>query len=122
MTAIQSLEDLKRFRVKVIEKKARDTRLGQTQVIVSMGSCSIAAGSQKTMQAFLEQTKAGRLKDIHVSLTGCDGQCEKEPIVQVITANQTKVTYGNVSPEVVQRILNEHILGGKIVQEFVIES
>jgi NADP-reducing hydrogenase subunit HndB len=122
MTAIQSLEDLKRYRVKVLEKKARDARLGHTQVIVSMGSCGIAAGAQKTMQAIQEQADAGRLPGVQVSLTGCNGQCEKEPIVQVITPDQHKVTYGKVSSQVVQRILDEHVLGGKIVQEYVIEN
>jgi (2Fe-2S) ferredoxin len=31
-------------------------------------------------------------------------------------------TYGRVTPEVVMRIVREHILDGKIVEEFVIES
>ncbi len=122
MTTIHSLEDLKRFRAKVLEKKARDARLGNTQVIVSMGSCGIAAGAQKTMDAILVQKKAGHMQNVQVSLTGCSGQCEEEPIVQVITADQRKVTYGKVSPEVARRILLEHVLGGKVVMEFVIES
>ena len=122
MTAIHSLEDLNRFRVKVLEKKAKDARLGRTQVIVSMGSCGIAAGALNTMQALLEQTQAEHLQDIQVSLTGCNGQCEDEPIVQVITGDQHKVSYGKVSPEVARRILREHVLGGKVVQEYVIQA
>jgi NADP-reducing hydrogenase subunit HndB len=122
MTAIRSLDDLKQFREEVLKKKAQEAKLGKTQVIVSMGSCGIAAGALQTMQAILEQTKAEKLQDIQVSLTGCNGQCEEEPIVQVITGGQHKVTYGKVSPEVVQRILREHVLGGKVVQEYVIEA
>jgi NADP-reducing hydrogenase subunit HndB len=120
MTAIRSLDDLKQFREAALDNKARDAKLGQTQVIVSLGSCGIAAGALRTMQALLEQSKAEHLQNIQISLTGCNGQCEQEPIVQVITGGQQKVTYGKVSPEVVLRILHEHIVGGRVVQEYVI--
>lgn len=122
MTAIRSLDDLKKFREEVLEMKAQEAKLGKTRVIVSMGSCGIAAGALQTMQAILEQTKAEHLQDLQISLTGCNGQCEQEPMVQVITGGQDKVTYGKVSPEVVRRILREHVLGGKVVQEYVIEA
>jgi NADP-reducing hydrogenase subunit HndB len=122
MTAIRSLDDLKKFREKVLEKKAQDAKLGKTQVIVSLGSCGVAAGALHTMQAILEQTEAEHLERIQVSKTGCIGQCEAEPIVQVITGEKHKVTYGKVSPEVARRILREHVMGGKIVQEYVIEA
>lgn len=122
MTAIRSLDDLKKFREEVLEMKAQEAKLGKTRVIVSMGSCGIAAGALQTMQAILEQTKAEHLQDLQISLTGCNGQCEQEPMVQVITGGQDKVTYGKVSPQVVRRILREHVLGGKVVQEYVIEA
>jgi (2Fe-2S) ferredoxin len=32
------------------------------------------------------------------------------------------VTYGKVTPTVAKRILKEHVLGGKVVQENVIEA
>ena len=122
MTAIRSLDDLKKFREEVLEKKAQEVKLGKTRLIVSLGSCGIAAGALQTMQAILEQTEADHLSGIQVSLTGCNGQCEEEPMVQVITGDQQKVTYGKVNPEVARRILREHVLDGKVVQEYVIEG
>ena len=122
MTAIRSLDDLKKFREEVLEKKAQEAQLGKIQVIVSLGSCGIAAGALHTMQAILEQIEAEHLTGIQVSQTGCIGLCEEEPIVQVITGEQHKVSYGKVSPEVARRILHEHVLGGKVVQEYVIET
>jgi NADP-reducing hydrogenase subunit HndB len=122
MTAIRSLDDLKKFREEVLEKKVQDAKLGKTQVVVSLGSCGIAAGALHTMQAIREQTETEHLTGILISQTGCIGQCEEEPIVQVITGGQHKVTYGKVNPEVARRILREHVLGGKVVQEYVIEA
>ncbi len=122
MTAIRSLDDLKKFREKVLEKKTQEAQLGKTRVIVSLGSCGIAAGALHTMQAILEQAEAEHLTGVQVSQTGCIGQCEEEPIVQVITGEQPKVSYGKVSPEIARRILREHVQGGKIVQEYVIQA
>jgi NADP-reducing hydrogenase subunit HndB len=122
MTAIRSLDDLNKFREAALEKKAQELKLGNTRLIISLGSCGIAAGALQTMQAILEQTEAEHLPGVQVSLTGCNGQCEDEPMVQVITGDQHKVTYGKVNPEVARRILREHVLGGKVVQEYVIEG
>jgi NADP-reducing hydrogenase subunit HndB len=122
MSAIRSLDDLKKYREEVLKKKAQDAKLGKIQLIVSMGSCGIAAGAQHTMQAILEQIEAEHLEGIQVSKTGCIGQCEAEPIVQVISGEQHKVTYGKVSPQVARKILREHVLSGKVVQEYVIEA
>jgi NADP-reducing hydrogenase subunit HndB len=122
MTAIRSLDDLNKFREAAMEKKAQELKLGNTRLIISLGSCGIAAGALQTMQAILEQTEAEHLPGIQVSLTGCNGQCEDEPMFQVITGDQHKVTYGKVNPEVARRILREHVLGGKVVQEYVIEG
>ncbi len=114
MTAISSLDDLKKFREEVLEKKAPDAKLGKIQVIVSLGSCGIAAGTLHTMQAILEQTEAEHLTGIQVSKTGCIGISEAEPIVQVITGKQHKVTYGKVSPQIARRNCREHVLAGKV--------
>jgi NADP-reducing hydrogenase subunit HndB len=122
MTAIRSLDDLKKFREDVLKKKAQDAKQGKIQVIVSLGSCGIAAGALHTMQAILEQTEAEHMKSIQVSQTGCVGQCEDEPIVQVIIGGKHEVSYRKVTPDVARRILREHVLGGKVVEEYVIEA
>jgi NADP-reducing hydrogenase subunit HndB len=121
MDKIQSLEDLNRFRDEIIEAKKRQADLGNVQVIVSLGSCGIAAGALDTLKAIQQQVETDHLDKVIVSQTGCVGLCRYEPIVEV-AANATKVTYGHVTPEVAQRILREHILSGKVVEEFVIEA
>ena len=122
MKTIQSLEDLNRFREEVLEAKKRQTSLGTVQVIVSLGSCGIAAGALDTLKAIQQQIEDNHLNQVIVSQTGCIGLCRHEPIVEVITADSSKVTYGRVTPEVSQRILREHVLGGKVVEAFVVEA
>jgi NADP-reducing hydrogenase subunit HndB len=122
MSAIKSLEDLKRLREEALEKRKVKTATGQAQVVVAMGTCGIAAGARETMKAILSQIETDNLSGILVTQTGCIGLCEREPIVLVTVGESPKVTYGKVTPEVAVRILKEHVLGGQPVKEFLVEA
>lgn len=122
MSTIKSLEDLKRLREEALEKRKVKSSSGASQVVVAMGTCGIAAGARDTMKAILAKIESDNLSGILVTQTGCIGLCEREPIVQVQVGNEPKVTYGKVTPEVAERIISEHVLGGKVVEEFVVRS
>jgi NADP-reducing hydrogenase subunit HndB len=120
MSPVKSLEELKKLREEALEKRRVKSASGQVQVTVAMGTCGIAAGARDTMKAILELIQNDNLSGIAVTQTGCLGLCEKEPIVQVTVGEQSKVTYGKVSPEVARRIMKEHVLGGQPVSDHVI--
>lgn len=122
MTAIKSLEDLKRIREEALEKRKVKSSTSGVQIIVGMGTCGIAAGARETMKSILGQIETKNLSGIVVSQTGCIGLCEKEPIVQVLIGDSPKITYGKVNPEVAALILENHVLNGKIVEEYKIEA
>jgi NADP-reducing hydrogenase subunit HndB len=122
MKTIQSIEDLNRFRKEVIEEKRRNVDMGNIQIIVSLSSCGIAAGALDTLHAVLQMVEDDKIKNVAVSQTGCVGLCEYEPLLEVIAGDAPGVLYGNATPEVVMRIIREHVIGGKVVDEFVIES
>jgi len=120
MASVKSLEDLKRLREEALEKRKVKSASGQAQVIVAMGTCGIAAGARDAMKAILDTIESKSLTGIVVTQTGCIGLCEREPIVQVVIGDQPKVTYGKVTPEVARRIMDEHVVKGKIVEDHVI--
>jgi (2Fe-2S) ferredoxin len=120
MAPIKSLDDLKRVREEALEKRRVKSASGQVQVIVGMGTCGIAAGARDTMKAILEFIEKSATTGIIVTQTGCIGQCEKEPIVQVVIGDQPKITYGKVNPEVARRIMQEHVTDGEVVSDHVI--
>ena len=122
MTAIKSLDELKKLREEALEKRKVRTGSSGVQVIVAMGTCGIAAGARDTMKAILNQIETQNLSGIVVSQTGCIGLCEKEPIVQVVVGDSPKVTYGKVTPDVAAQIMKEHVVGGTVVMNFVIET
>ncbi len=120
MPTIKSIEDLKRIREEALKKQEVKTASGQKQVIVGMGTCGIAAGARDTMKSILEKIEKDNLGGIVVTQTGCIGICEMEPIVQVQIGDSPKVTYGKVSKDVAARIIDEHVLAGNIVKEYMI--
>jgi len=120
MATVKSLEDLKKLREQALEKREVKRAEGQVQVVVGMGTCGIAAGAREAMKAILETIEKDNLSGIIVTQTGCIGLCEKEPIIQVIVGEQPKVVYGKVSPEVAREIMQEHVVGGKVVANHVI--
>lgn len=120
MSIVKSLEDLKRLREEALEKRKLKIASGQPQVIVGMGTCGIAAGAREIMKAILDLIEKDNLSGISVTQTGCIGQCEKEPIVQIVIGEQPKVTYGKVSPDVARRIVKEHVLDGKPVTSHIV--
>ena len=120
MPTVKSLEDLKKLREEALEKRRVKTASGQTQVIVGMGTCGIAAGARDAMKAILETIEKENLSGVIVTQTGCIGMCEKEPIVQVIRGGQAKVTYGKVNPDTAVRIMKEHVVNGNVVTDHLI--
>ena len=120
MNTIKSLDDLKKVREDALAKRKVKTTSGTSQVIVGMGTCGIAAGARETMKAILKYVESENLQNILVTQTGCIGLCEQEPIMQVVLGEQPKVTYGKVTPEIAAKIMKEHVVGGKVVSQYVI--
>lgn len=118
MPKLKSLEDLKRVRDEA--QQTLKTRLDTgTTIIVGMGTCGIAAGARDTMHAILDEL-ARRNIDAHVTTVGCIGQCVKEPLVDIEQAGQPRITYANIMPEMVSRLIEEHLIQGRPVSEWVI--
>jgi NADP-reducing hydrogenase subunit HndB len=122
MPAIKSLEELKRVRAEALEKRQAKATTGQVQLTVGMGTCGIAAGAREALKAILTAIETNNLSGIVVRQTGCMGLCEWEPIVEVVVGQEPKVIYGKVSAERAKRIMQEHVVGGKVIAEFVIPA
>jgi len=122
MKTIRSLEELSQFRDEIIQQRKHDSRLEKVRLVVGMGSCGIAAGASDVWMAIEQEVRQAGSKNILVSQTGCIGLCKHEPILEVTVHEGTTVTYGHVTPDAVRRILREHVLGGRVVEEFVVDT
>ena len=118
---MKSLADLEAIRAKTLENIAmRKDHNDAARVVVGMATCGIAAGARPVMLQFVEEIKKRNLEHVNVSQTGCIGMCRLEPMVDVILPGQEKVTYVKVTPEMVARIVAEHIVNGRPVEEYTI--
>ena len=118
---MKSLEELKAIREKMQKQmNIRQDDPDAIRVVVGMATCGIAAGAKPVLNAFLEQVQLHGLKNVTVSQTGCIGVCRLEPIVEVFVPGQEKVTYVKMKPEMVSKIVQEHLVNHTPVTEYTI--
>lgn len=90
------------------------------EILVGMATCGITAGARETLNAFAEEIGRLGLDNVKVVSVGCIGYCHSEPTVQVDVPGQKPVLYGNVKKEKVHQIVEQHIQGGKPVEDLVL--
>jgi NADP-reducing hydrogenase subunit HndB len=122
MSKVKSLEDLKRVREEALKKQEAKNTATNIQIIIGMGTVGIVAGARETLKAILDFIEQEKVQDIAVRQTSNIGMDSWEPIVQVVVGDEPKVTYGKVTAKVAQQIMQQHIVEGKIVKEYVIEA
>ena len=88
-------------------------------VKVGLGTCGISAGGEKVFRAFQDELKehpqAFVLKE-----TGCVGMCYREVLVEVSNGNGSGYIYGEITPDRVGRIVEDDILGGGSINEWIV--
>ncbi len=116
-----SLQDLAAIRDKMKDKVVIREGSAQTRVVVGMATCGIAAGARPVLNAFSAGVQQEGLTDkVTVTQTGCIGICQYEPVVEVFEDGKEKVTYVKLTAEKAERIVKEHLAGGKVVTEYTI--
>ena len=118
MPRLKTLDDLKKLREDAQSDLKVRLETG-TKIIVGMGTCGIAAGARETMHAILDELKKREI-DANVTTVGCIGMCIKEPLVDIEQAGKPRVTYANVNPDMVPRLIEEHLIKNQPVAEWVI--
>jgi NADP-reducing hydrogenase subunit HndB len=116
MPKLKSLEDLRQLREQAQQELTIRQTTGTT-ITVGMGTCGIAAGARETMQAILQEMDERGI-DAHVATVGCIGMCSKEPLVDIDQAGKPRVTYANVHPDMVPRLIEEHLIQGNVVTDW----
>ena len=118
MPKLKSVEELQKLRSQL--KKDIDTRTEtSTTITVGMGTCGIAAGARDVMQAILSELDKRDI-DAHVTTVGCIGMCHTEPLVDIQQGDEARITYGNITPAMVPRLIEDHLVNGQVVEEWAV--
>ncbi|MDD7414964.1 MAG: NADH-quinone oxidoreductase subunit NuoF [Eubacteriales bacterium] len=89
----------------------------RSQVLVCTGTGCSSSGSWNIIKKFNEEiAKAGLEKEVRVINTGCFGLCETGPVVIVYPE---AAFYSHIKVDDVERIVNEHLLKGRIVRDLL---
>jgi len=108
-----------------ISQRVRKTTLlregaGKAKIVVHMGTCGIAAGAREIMNTLLDEFEKRNIVDVILTSSGCAGLCSKEPMATVEVKDEAPVKYVDLTPEKIRRILTEHVIGGKVVNEYAL--
>ncbi len=114
------LEDLERIREEARRAVLLREGAGRVKITVHLGTCGIAAGGRKIMEAVLRQIEERGLEDVLVTTSGCAGLCSREPMATVEILGQAPVKYVDLTEGKVKEIFDEHIVGGRIVEQYAL--
>ena len=121
---MKSLEELKAIREKMqnqVSMRAEDHT--HTRVVVGMATCGIAAGARPVLTTLSNLVQEKGLTDhISVTQTGCIGLSQYEPIVEVIEPGKPKITYIKMNPAKAAEIVDKHLIGGHVVDEYTMAA
>ncbi|MDO4386671.1 MAG: (2Fe-2S) ferredoxin domain-containing protein [Clostridia bacterium] len=118
---MKSIADLEAIRQKTLSKVNLRREHEGIRIVVGMSTSGIAAGARELVTAFLSELGKHELLNVVVMQNGGIGGAG-EPVVEVLCPGKEKVTYVNVKPEMVARIVEDHIVNGKPVVEYTISE
>ncbi len=104
------------------QAKASGTQKDTVKITVCKSLSGIAEGAEKVFAEFEKQIEEHKADatimekgGCSLGQVGCRGYCSRDVLVDVYIPGQDRVTYENVKPEMVAKIMKDHVIGGKPV-------
>ncbi|HNR80796.1 MAG TPA: (2Fe-2S) ferredoxin domain-containing protein, partial [Mesotoga infera] len=82
----------------------------------------IAAGAKDTLRAIVDSLDEKGIEDVAVVQSGCFGLCDVEPTIEVHLEGADPIIYGHVTPAQAKRIIDQHIVEGKVVGDLIVKK
>ena len=120
---MKSLAELAALREQMRNKVSMRKGADRIRVVVGMATCGIAAGARPVLSAFVEKINEEKLDEkVIVSQIGCIGICQYEPVVEIFEDGKEKVTYVKMTAEKAAEVVEKHLKGGQVVEQYTIGS
>jgi (2Fe-2S) ferredoxin len=78
-------------------------------IIVGAATCGRAAGAMAVIEAINSELSRHRI-EATITQVGCIGICYIEPLVDIVKPNRPRVCYGNVTPKMVPRLVEDYLI------------
>jgi NADP-reducing hydrogenase subunit HndB len=115
---LKNREDLQNLR-QATQARLAERDAESPKIIIGMGTCGVAAGAQAVYDAIQEELQKQNIKATVVQ-TGCIGMCVREPLVDLQLPGRERITYGNVKPDDIPRLIEDHLIKGEVVEDLVV--
>lgn len=91
------------------------------KITVGLGTCGISAGGEKVYTALKDEIEKRNLK-VELTETGCVGMCYREVLVEIGDGNGKTYLYGEVTPERIPKIIEEHVVKNNPIDEWIVNG
>lgn len=118
---MKSLDELRKIKERALQRRKLAGEGARARVVVAMGTTGIAAGARDTMSAVLSELEKRSITDVVVTQTGGGGLGSFEPVVQVQIGDGELVTYGNIDAGRVATLIEKHVVGGEVIEEWQVK-
>ena len=119
MNKVKSLADLKQKKTEVeanlLLRENCTKPENHIQIKVAMATCGIAAGAKEVMDALIVELDAQSITAI-ITQTGCIGQCDAEPVVEVTLPGKEPVAFGHLDVTKVKLLVDQYIKKGVLIE------
>ncbi len=85
-------------------------------IFIGMGTCGLAAGAKKVEEAIVKELDKLNVK-AHIEPTGCIGYCAKEVIVDIKLPGKDRISYCEVTPKFVPKLIQKTLVEKDIFKE-----
>jgi len=117
MPVLKNKEDLEHLRSSE-KAKLKEKTISRARIFIGMGTCGIAAGASDVTETVRAELESRNL-DTEIVSVGCIGSCANEPLLDIQLPGKSRVTYTKVTPKMVPRIIDEHLVKEQIIKRWV---
>ena len=119
-TKISSPKDLAALRDKAKAAIALRTGPREITITIHMGTCGIAAGARDVLGTFAEVLDQKGIENVTLRQAGCVGLCDHEPMLSLADKTGKEYRYGKLDNERIRTLVQEHVVKGNPVMDYLI--
>lgn len=95
----------------------------ETRIVVGMGNSGIVAGARDILKSIVKKIEDDGLSGkVIVTQEARVSRVGYNPVVKIVENGVKSAVYSNVTADMADRIIEEHIKGGKIVEEYLLKE
>lgn len=105
------------------QPQATEEKTGTIKITICLSLSGVAEGGKEVYAEFEKQIAEMQAnaelgeRGCSMGQVGCRGYCSRDVLVDVYIPGQPRVTYEKVKPDMVSKILKEHVVGGKVFKK-----